>query len=475
MNTIHDNRRRDRDVPARGDAPRPVRRGGVAGWPIVCGPLSVAAETAAGQGRRQGRQPRPRPSRSSRSSCGAACRTTTPGTRSPASGYDYMGEFDKVIPTNVHGIQIGELFPKLAKQADKFSLIRSMTHRNNGHETAAYLMQTGHTPGERLAYPSVGRRLRLLQEARSTRACIPPYVVLDAAAGAVLRGGLPGPDVQAFRHRRRSRTPPASRSKGIVARGITDERQKARRELLDKIEHLGHGHVRPVPEMAAAEAAKQSSLRVDPGHGQGGVRPLQGEAGTAGPLRPPHVRAGMPGGAAAGRGGRALHRDQLPRRLGHAQQPLRDHAAAVPAAGPGTGDAAGGSERSRLAGEHPGLVLPASSAERRRSTGSRPGTAAAITTATSSPCWSPAADSRAATSSARPTTKAEEVKDRPVYPVDLLGSIYQLGRHRRHGQAAPSHGAGGPRVARRQRRREVGRAFDGDHVAFQLADRGHCR
>ena len=74
----------------------------------------------------------------------------------PDSGYDYMGEFAKVIPTNVDGIQLGELFPELAKQADKYSLIRSMTHRNNGHETAAYLMQTGHMPGERLAYPSVG-------------------------------------------------------------------------------------------------------------------------------------------------------------------------------------------------------------------------------------------------------------------------------------------------------------------------------
>ena len=74
----------------------------------------------------------------------------------PESGYDYMGDFSKVLPTNVEGIQIGALFPELAKQADKYSLIRSMTHRNNGHETAAYLMQTGHTPGERLAYPSVG-------------------------------------------------------------------------------------------------------------------------------------------------------------------------------------------------------------------------------------------------------------------------------------------------------------------------------
>jgi len=74
----------------------------------------------------------------------------------PGSGYDYMGEFDKVIPTNVNGIQLGALFPKLAMQTDKYSLIRSMTHRNNGHETAAYLMQTGHLPGGRLAYPSVG-------------------------------------------------------------------------------------------------------------------------------------------------------------------------------------------------------------------------------------------------------------------------------------------------------------------------------
>jgi len=73
------------------------------------------------------------------------------GDPKPGTGYDYLGKFDKVIPTNVKGIQLGALFPYLAKQADKFSLIRSMTHGINGHETAAYLMQTGHKPGGRLA------------------------------------------------------------------------------------------------------------------------------------------------------------------------------------------------------------------------------------------------------------------------------------------------------------------------------------
>ncbi len=67
------------------------------------------------------------------------------GTRKPGTGYDYLGEFDKFIPTNVEGIQLSSLFPQLAKQADKFSLIRGRrTHGNNGHETAAYLMQTGY-------------------------------------------------------------------------------------------------------------------------------------------------------------------------------------------------------------------------------------------------------------------------------------------------------------------------------------------
>ena len=33
----------------------------------------------------------------------------------PGSGYDYLGQFDKFIPTNVDGIQFGALFPKMAQ------------------------------------------------------------------------------------------------------------------------------------------------------------------------------------------------------------------------------------------------------------------------------------------------------------------------------------------------------------------------
>jgi hypothetical protein len=75
----------------------------------------------------------------------------------PDAGNDYCGQFKTPIATNVDGIQICELLPLLAKQADKYSLIRSMTHGNNGHETAAYLVQTGRQPGGRDVYPCVGK------------------------------------------------------------------------------------------------------------------------------------------------------------------------------------------------------------------------------------------------------------------------------------------------------------------------------
>jgi len=57
----------------------------------------------------------------------------------------------------VDGVQIGELLPLLAKQADKYSLIRSLTHGINAHETATYAVQTGRKAGERLVYPAWAR------------------------------------------------------------------------------------------------------------------------------------------------------------------------------------------------------------------------------------------------------------------------------------------------------------------------------
>ncbi len=74
----------------------------------------------------------------------------------PQAGRDYCGPLGKPIATNVDGMVIGELLPQLATQADKYSLVRSMTHGQNAHETASYLVQTGWPSGDGLVHPTLG-------------------------------------------------------------------------------------------------------------------------------------------------------------------------------------------------------------------------------------------------------------------------------------------------------------------------------
>ena len=182
----------------------------------------------------------------------------------PDAGRDYMGEIT-AIPTNVDGIQVSQLFPELAKQADKYSLIRSLTHHNNGHETAAYLMQTGHSHGERLSYPSVGAVFALFKGPQY-RGLIPPYVVLTLAQGRFVEEGFLGPKYKPFAT---GGDPNAGRFEveGVVARGITDERQKKRRELLGQMNTLGNT-LAASPPVAAVEAAKRQAYELILGEGK---------------------------------------------------------------------------------------------------------------------------------------------------------------------------------------------------------------
>ena len=52
----------------------------------------------------------------------------------------------KPIATKVPGIQVCEHLPRFAQVADRFSLVRSMTHEMKNHNTAAYYSLTGHAP-----------------------------------------------------------------------------------------------------------------------------------------------------------------------------------------------------------------------------------------------------------------------------------------------------------------------------------------
>jgi hypothetical protein len=60
------------------------------------------------------------------------------------------------IATNVAGIRVSELFPRMAQHADKYALLRSFHHKVNAHPLAHELLQTGRPTAPGLTYPSLG-------------------------------------------------------------------------------------------------------------------------------------------------------------------------------------------------------------------------------------------------------------------------------------------------------------------------------
>jgi len=157
----------------------------------------------------------------------------------PEAGHDYCGPFEHPLQTNVPGIRICELLPRLAKLADKFSIIRTMTHGNNGHETAAYLTQTGRRPGDRLVYPCIGAVVsRFKGYDGGYKGLLPPYIVLTQSQGRFSEAGFLGPRYMPFV----TGGDPSQKVfavEGVVARGITIDQQKARRKLLHELDTFG--------------------------------------------------------------------------------------------------------------------------------------------------------------------------------------------------------------------------------------------
>ncbi len=155
------------------------------------------------------------------------------------AGTDYAGPL-RAIETNVPGIRICELLPELAKQADKYSIIRSMTHGNNGHETAAYMVQTGRAAGEKEVFPSAGAVVSLFKgyEAGYT-GLIPPYIVVTEPQGRFDESGFIGARYKPFATGG-DPAQPVFAVEGVVAPGVTVERQRARRDLLHNLNTLEH-------------------------------------------------------------------------------------------------------------------------------------------------------------------------------------------------------------------------------------------
>jgi uncharacterized protein (DUF1501 family) len=109
----------------------------------------------------------------------------------PEAPVDGRGPY-RPIATAVPGMRLGEMLPRLARLANRFTLVRSMTHGNGGHDGGMHVCMTGHS-NPMPDTPYFGSVVARLRPALGN---VPPYVWLQNLAGDVqpryLTGGFLG-------------------------------------------------------------------------------------------------------------------------------------------------------------------------------------------------------------------------------------------------------------------------------------------
>ncbi len=105
----------------------------------------------------------------------------------PSAPSEIRGPFQP-IETNVPGIQISEIFPRLAKIMDKVSLVRTCNHQATAvHDTGHQMMQTGRLFTGGIEHPHMGC---VLAKVKGPKGDAPPHVLMPRPIGNT-GGGMP--------------------------------------------------------------------------------------------------------------------------------------------------------------------------------------------------------------------------------------------------------------------------------------------
>jgi uncharacterized protein (DUF1501 family) len=169
----------------------------------------------------------------------------------PSASEEIRGPY-KPIATSIPGFRIGELLPRLAAFADRYCLIRSMTHGDGGHDGGMHVCMTGHSrPAADTPYfGAVMARLR--PSARN----VPSYVWVQNLAGDVqpryLTGGFLGAACSPLRIGNDLDNPSAANFRVTAfdpPKDISQERLKQRWDLLNAVD-ASNGDMRRFQERA---------------------------------------------------------------------------------------------------------------------------------------------------------------------------------------------------------------------------------
>lgn len=153
------------------------------------------------------------------------------------------------IATSVTGTRLTDQLPCLAQQAERFTIVRSMTHRDFEHGSAAYTALTGYPhplPGTNTVarpddFPTYGS---ILTKLAPTSRPVPDFVVLGPVmhqgARPPLAGqnaGFLGPGYDAFRIAEDPSSADFSVSGVAPQEGLSDFRYQARRQLVTSFDN----------------------------------------------------------------------------------------------------------------------------------------------------------------------------------------------------------------------------------------------
>lgn len=179
----------------------------------------------------------------------------------PNAPAEIRGEFDP-INTNVPGMQICELFPNLAKNADKFAIIRSLADSDGGHD--GYQCLTGRKRADRGpsgGWPMAGAWVSRL--AGPANKAVPPNLALMYTTGERRWGdpqtaGFLGPMHNPFNLVGRTAR---EKSDNMVLQGITLERLQDRDQLRKSLDQFRRD-VDSGAKLASADAYQGQALGI---------------------------------------------------------------------------------------------------------------------------------------------------------------------------------------------------------------------
>jgi uncharacterized protein (DUF1501 family) len=164
----------------------------------------------------------------------------------PEAPPEVRGEF-KAIATKLPGVHAGEHLPRLAARADRYSLVRSLSHRENNHLVATHHVLTGHPmPGaffdkvaSRDDWPCYGGALDYLRPRNDgvpSGVNLPTFLVEGPLTWPGQHAGFLGPKHDPWQITRDPNAPDFRVDSLRPAPGIAVERLGARRALLEEVD-----------------------------------------------------------------------------------------------------------------------------------------------------------------------------------------------------------------------------------------------